>query len=481
MKRIAKCNLLISMLMISLFCNASDEVLPDSIAIRFNKQLQLYPQEKLYVQTDKPYYIGGEDLWFRAFLTDYTSNIPDTTSRYVYTELVDPMDSVLVRVKTIPRDGAYYGSILLREDLPEGMYRLRSYTRYMEGLGEDYFFRRNIYIGDSLSADYRTLADFTFDNEEKELRIRLRVEEIKTGSLFEAKELRVQNRKGEMQVLKMSEDSIYRYNCRVEKDLQNRLLYIEYDYLGRYHKQYIPVPYPETEYDVSFLPEGGCFPSETSVKIAFKALSGDGLGEEITGEVLDSVGIVRAKFESNVLGMGTFSLKAMAGERLYANCKNRAGVVKRFELPVAEPSVCTLGGQWTGNILNLYVTVASDAVVPDSLYLLIHTRGALLYCAVWDGNRKYLQIKNSELPSGVLQAVLVDSNMVPLSERLFFNLNEADLCNLEYHTNSSVYHKRELIDTEVKVEENDSIQVSGNFSVSVTSDKDITRIHRIRF
>lgn len=451
----------------------ADDSVADSLLARFNKQLQVYPQEKLYLQTDKPYYIGGEDLWFRVYLMDYTSHIPDTTSRYVYTELLDPHNSLVRRVKTIPREGAYFGHIPLEEILPEGMYQLRSYTRYMEGLGDTCLYRKKIYIGGPLSAVYRTNVEFDFEDDGAKARIRLSFADIKTGGLISPKEVRYTNKRRVVEVLKMSEDSIVRISCDPDKELVNRMLYIEYDYEGRFHKQFIPVPYPESAYDVAFFPEGGHFPAETSVRIAFKAMRSNGLGEYVEGKIVDAMGGERGAFSSNVLGMGSFSLKASASEQLYAVCRNNQGVEKRFKLPVAEQNSLILQAQWTKNILNLFVTNESDKLVPSDLYLMLQCRGVLLYCRPWDNSRKYLQLSNAELPSGVLQASLVDKNLHIVSERLVFNLNKEDQADIALQANHLSFGCREQICSDISLKDAESNPLNGSLSVSVTSDREV--------
>jgi formylmethanofuran dehydrogenase subunit E len=53
------------------------------------------------VQTDKPYYSAGEEIWFKAYLVNETTLEPNALSQFVYVELIDKMDSVLYRVKGI--------------------------------------------------------------------------------------------------------------------------------------------------------------------------------------------------------------------------------------------------------------------------------------------------------------------------------------------------------------------------------------------
>ena len=78
------------------------KAIPDSLSLLFTNRLEAFQQEKIYVHTDKPYYISGERIWFRAYLADALNHIPGTSSRYVYVELIDPLDSVVVRVKIRP-------------------------------------------------------------------------------------------------------------------------------------------------------------------------------------------------------------------------------------------------------------------------------------------------------------------------------------------------------------------------------------------
>lgn len=62
-----------------LFSSAqSNSALPsvDSVAVRLRRQLALYPQEKIYLHTDKPYYMAGDTIRFRAHVVDAASHAP---------------------------------------------------------------------------------------------------------------------------------------------------------------------------------------------------------------------------------------------------------------------------------------------------------------------------------------------------------------------------------------------------------------------
>ncbi|MDZ7632933.1 MAG: hypothetical protein U5L72_00220 [Bacteroidales bacterium] len=44
---------------------------------RIVEQIVLFPQEKIHLQTDKPVYIAGETVWFRAHVADAVLHTPD--------------------------------------------------------------------------------------------------------------------------------------------------------------------------------------------------------------------------------------------------------------------------------------------------------------------------------------------------------------------------------------------------------------------
>ena len=50
--------------------------IPDLASEFFTKQMLLFPQEKIHIQTDKPYYVSGETIWFCAYVVDATEHIP---------------------------------------------------------------------------------------------------------------------------------------------------------------------------------------------------------------------------------------------------------------------------------------------------------------------------------------------------------------------------------------------------------------------
>ena len=119
----------------------------DSIKKAFADYMRHCPHEKVYVQTDCSTYMPGDTLWFRAHLVDALYLKQANASRYVYVELITDDDKLVERVKVRPDSiGCFHSYIALDEDLKDGVYGLRAYTRYMRNIGEDYFYHGKISI-----------------------------------------------------------------------------------------------------------------------------------------------------------------------------------------------------------------------------------------------------------------------------------------------------------------------------------------------
>ena len=88
-----------------------------------------YMQEKIYLQTDKTSYNGGETIWFKAYLT--ADNLPAPMSKTVYAELLNEKGAILQR-KMMPVILAGASSdFILPDSLPESRLFIRAYTRWM--------------------------------------------------------------------------------------------------------------------------------------------------------------------------------------------------------------------------------------------------------------------------------------------------------------------------------------------------------------
>lgn len=106
-----------------------------------------YPPEKVYVLTDKPHYAVGENLWYKGWLVNGADHFPNSPSKLVYVELVSANDSVVLQQTVKVIEGTMNGDFFLPYDLQSGHYVLRAYTGWMRNFSHNFFFERDVRIG----------------------------------------------------------------------------------------------------------------------------------------------------------------------------------------------------------------------------------------------------------------------------------------------------------------------------------------------
>ncbi|WP_254561419.1 TonB-dependent receptor [Dyadobacter diqingensis] len=119
------------------------------IASRLQEYRRIFPQEKAYLHLDKPYYITGDTLWFKAYLAEGSVHFADSASQVLYVDLIEKRTGKNISLRRVKLDGGYgSGDIKLDESLPKGAYTIRAYTNWMRNFPEDYFFHKDIYVFD---------------------------------------------------------------------------------------------------------------------------------------------------------------------------------------------------------------------------------------------------------------------------------------------------------------------------------------------
>ncbi|MGV3530005.1 MAG: hypothetical protein ACO1OO_13975 [Flavisolibacter sp.] len=103
-----------------------------------------FPQEKLILNLSKSEYVAGENIFFKAYtLNGYT---PVAYSTNLYVELYD-QEKNLVDTALFPiYKGTAAGSVALSPKLPEGVYYLRAYTRWMLNFDETFNYVKTLKI-----------------------------------------------------------------------------------------------------------------------------------------------------------------------------------------------------------------------------------------------------------------------------------------------------------------------------------------------
>jgi hypothetical protein len=103
-------------------------------------------QEKIYVHTDKDFYVAGEICWFKIYAVDAFFHKPLDVSKLAYAELLDNSNRPVVQIKIALDKLGGSGSLYLPVTINSGNYKLRVYTNWMKNFSADYFFEKTVSI-----------------------------------------------------------------------------------------------------------------------------------------------------------------------------------------------------------------------------------------------------------------------------------------------------------------------------------------------
>ncbi|MCH5719438.1 hypothetical protein [Niabella hibiscisoli] len=102
--------------------------------------------EKLFVHTDKEYYLSGELIWLKIYAADGATNKPLKFSKICYVELLDSANIPVLQAKIALNDAAGIGSFYIPQSVNSGNYKLRAYSRWMKNFDASGFFEKSIRI-----------------------------------------------------------------------------------------------------------------------------------------------------------------------------------------------------------------------------------------------------------------------------------------------------------------------------------------------
>ncbi|MGY3052688.1 hypothetical protein ACVWYG_000884 [Pedobacter sp. UYEF25] len=438
-----------------------------------------YPQEKVYLQLDKPYYAVGDDIWFKGYVLNTKSQAPSTISSILYVELISEKDSITTKLKLPLGGGITWGDFKLPDSLKEGNYRVRAYTNYMRNFGSDFFFDKTIKIGNSWTNKVFTRTDYSYITVDGIEKTKAKIHfEDKNGLPYVQNEVSYQvdldyrnvnkgkgktDGNGDINIDFMRGQASATSNGKITATLKlpskDEVIKI------------IPITAASSQVDVQFMPEGGTFLEGIPTKIAIKALNSIGRGEAVTGQVTDGSGQVVTGFETDSLGMGSFVLTSIPDLVYTTKIKFKDGSAKEFKLPLTQKSGYALKiNAADSNNLYLKVFATADKVSGEELKIVAQQAGNLLYVSKAKMDKQVLSatIPKSKLLSGIVQFTLFSATDEPIAERLVFIKSPERLLDFELNTNeiSKTLTGKSTFKFTAK---NDQKPIIGSFSVSVTN------------
>jgi hypothetical protein len=475
---------LISLLSFAFIPKGVDPV--DKIVTALQRWNDTNPQEKVYLHTDKPYYVVGDTIWFKAYVTIGNKHQLSAMSGALYVDLISEGDSVATALKLPVTAGMSKGNFVLADSsFRDGNYRIRAYTQWMRNAGSGYYYDKMFAIGNSVTnpvfgkIDYEFSKDgaknvvtavLTYTNDKGEPMINKTV----NYELLEDFELiTTQSKKtdgtGSIRVVlqpgksgKLDGVVIHTKVNTIDKETVTK------DFA---------VKAVSSQTDMQFFPESGPLVNGVRSRVAFKATGPHGTGVPVKGVITDEANATVAEFEATNFGMGFFRLQPEAGKTYQAKVNFPDGSEKVIKLPAAIDNgyvLSVFNNPETDTIL-VRVNASKAAVAAgQSLSLVIQTGGNVHYASAVPLNKPAfsVMIPAKELPSGIAQFTLFSATGDPINERIAF-VQGNDLMNLKLSTTKATYAPKEKIEVTLEALDQKSAPIRGNFSVSVINEASV--------
>ncbi|WNH08711.1 hypothetical protein [Thalassobellus suaedae] len=360
--------------------------------------------EKTYLHTDRNYYTIGESLWFKVYSVYAYNNLLFNNSNVLYVELISPDSKIIARNKINIEEGLGHGDFKLTDSTGVKKPGIYQVRAYSN-------WNRN--FGD----------DFVF---KKEIEI---IDPFKSHS----------------ESINKPMHSSLSQNLTTEK---------------------------QNTFKIDFFPEGGSLLQNVANIVAFKAIDINGTPIVVNGEIFDDEDNLVTLFLSSHDGMGKFQFIPISGKQYYAKIKTVNGEELKQELPKADKEGYVLSCKTIKGRNIIVIKTNQETFIKKSketLTVNFRTRG-LSYLKINPVLTKPMlsfELPKADIPEGICQITLSDSDSKPQSERLLYIEKEHDL-NVEITTNKTIYKPNEKVILQVSSKSKTGDAKSASYSLSVT-------------
>ena len=455
------------------FSSLSAQTMQDTIIANFSL-MERIPKEKLYLHLDKPFYGAGEKIWFKGYLVNAITHQDNAQSNFIITELINRSDSIVER-KKIRRDSlGFHNAFTLPATLPAGDYYLRGYSNWMLNEDPDFFFSRNIKIGNSI--DNTIVSSIGYQQEDDthytaKIKFTSNVQAVFENTTI--KYLYLENGKIKNKGKKKTDENGWiSISLPDLKSPVARRIEVEFDDPQYIYKRTFHLPVFTNDFDVKFFPEGGALINIPHQNVAFKAQGADGFSKEIEGFLFNSKGDTLTNFRSEHNGMGIFTMNPVNNETYYVTVRTNDSITKRFDLPAIEPKGISIAMSHYKQEIRYEIQKTEATEWPQKLFLLAHTRGKLAILQPINPKRTFGKMNDSLFTEGITHFMLIDEQGNALSERLIF-VPDHKPNQWQITTDQPTYGKREKVSLQITAKDSEGNPVEGTFSVSITDRKSI--------
>lgn len=368
----------------------------------------LFPQEKVYLHFDNTAYYLGETMWFKAYVVNSTSNLPTHLSKVLHVELLSPEGRIMETQKLKIENGQCSGQFSLTHLIHAGFYEVRAYTRLMLNWDEEGMFTRVFPL-------------YNYPRKES------------AKMFYEPPKMH----------LLSSTQALPSYRPKTKKNASINL---------------------------KFFPESGHLVEGLTSNVAFLATDNAGNPlDSIEGTIYNDKDEWITNFRTLHNGMGKFQFTPKPGES-YRSEISYQGKTRSFDIPEVSPQ----GYVMSLNALRkdrIYIQLSRSKEMTSNLPLGLcgMCRGKITFFSTvtWDENNRFLvDIARNELPAGVNQFAVFDSEGTIYLERMVF-VNPDSQINFSCQASQETFTGKDYVSMEIQLTDEIQTPIETTFSIAV--------------
>ena len=443
-------------------------------------KLQAYdthnPEDRVYVQFDKPFYKPGDDVWMSVMVRDARTMQKSKKSDIVHLELVNPKGNVQEKFNLVTKDGIAAGDFHIDAEAAGGIYKVRAYTQWQDNHKQAFKFEKELQVQAVVLPNLKMKLDFERkaygpgDHVTIKLDLATNENTVLSGHAFDY----VASLDGNPIATKSGKTdaagrAVLQLDLPKELTTTDGLVNVMIAYNGLTESISRSIPITLNKITMALYPEGGDLVTGLASKVAFRALNEFGKPADIEGIVVDQNGTAVGSLSSYHQGMGAFNLQPAAGKSYKVKLTRPEGITTTYDVPEALPR---------GYVMTVEKTTATEMVVAlqttetEPLNLVAQVRGEIYWASevsVKPG-KTLVNIPLLGFPMGVCQLTLFDARSIERCERLAF-VNRDRQLKVALSTDKEKYLPREKVTMTVKVTDERGLPMPANLALSVVNDQ----------
>ncbi len=434
------------------------------------------PEDRVYMQFDKPFYKPGETIWFAAYLRNGKDFTPSEKSDILHVQLIGPKGNVEKEIKVIGKNGKTVGDFTLGAESPGGLYKVKAFTNWQKNETDTVFFEKELTVQDVVLPNLKMKLDFERKafgpGDEVIAKLELNTNENQPLANYNFKYIaNLEGKKLLESTAVTGNDGVMYIRFKLPETLKTNdgLVNVLIDYQGQTESVSRSIPIVLNNINFAMYPEGGDLVNGLESRVAFKALNEFGKPADVEGDVFDSNNKLMSHFASYHQGMGAFNIKPDGGKKYYVKIDKPENINTKYDLPEPMPRGYVIS---TDNVNPNELVLNVKSTETEELNIIAQTRGKICYAtsfAANAGNNKLI-LPTNQFPIGVSQITLFDSKGVERAERLVF-LNKNKQLSIAIETDKEKYLPREKVKMTVTIRDDRGMPMPASVSMSVVNDQ----------